>query len=128
MSTLNSTVLHLVTNEENQLTAAAFGVAALLAATVVYYSLGSKDKEHGFPKLPGIQLYHAWDFFQRRDEFLHSSFKRNSGQGFSFNITHHKVIALTGEDARRIFYSDPRMDFSEGAKILTGTVRPTLPR
>ena len=125
MYSLNSTTLHFVPSEDNQLVAAAFGVAALLAATVVYYSLGSKDKEDKYPKLPGIQLYHAWSFFRQRHDFLRASFERNSGQSFSFHVAQHKVIALTGEDSRRLFYTDSRMDFSEGIKILMGAVRVT---
>ena len=126
MSGLNSTALHFVSSEDNQLVAATFGVAALFAAAAVYYSLSSKDNEHEFPRLPGIQLYHAWNFFQWRHDFLHSNYQRHPGKGFSFNVLQHKVIALTGEDARRILYSDHRLDFSEGVKILKGMVRDTL--
>lgn len=126
MAALNSTILHFVAGEDSQLIAAAFSMATLLAATAVYYSLGSGDKEHEFPKLPGIQMYHAWNFFQRRHDFLRSNFKRNSGQSFSFDVNSHKIIAVTGEDARRVVYSDPRMDLSKGFKVLVGAVRVAL--
>ena len=126
MSAFDSTFLHFFASEYNRLVTAAFGAAVLLATTAVYYSLSPEDNKHGFPKLPGIQLFHAWEFFQRRHDFIHSNFIRNPGQSFSFNVLHHKVIALTGEDARRVFYSDPRMNLSEGFKILTGAVRVTL--
>lgn len=122
MSAFNSTILQFVASEDKQIAAATFGVAALLAATVVYCSFGSKDEERAFPKLPGIQLFHAWDFFQRRHDFLESHFKQNSGRGFSFDVLRHKVIVVTGEDARRVFYSDARMDISEGGKLLMGVV------
>ena len=126
MSSLDLSILHSLASEYNQLAAAGFGVATLLATTAVYYSLNPKHKEDEFPKLPGIQLYHAWNFFQQRLDFLNSNFKRNSGQCFSFDVLHHKVIALTGEDARRVFYSDPRLDMSEGFKLLSGGVRVNL--
>ena len=123
MSALNSAILHSVVSEDNQIVSVAFCVAAFLATTAVYYSLSSKDEEHGFPKLPGIQLYHAWNFIQRRNDFLDSNFKRNSRQTFSFDVGHHKFIALTGEDARRLFYSDPRLDLREANKFQIGMVR-----
>lgn len=123
MAALNSTILHFVASEDNQLAAAAFGVATLLLATAVYYSFSSKIKEDEFPKLPGLQLYHAWNFFQRRDDFLNSHFRQNAGKSFSFDVSKHKVIAVTGEEARRVLYSDPRMDLSKGFKVLMGAVR-----
>ena len=126
MSALNSTMLQFVTSEDNQFVAAAFGVAALLVATTAYYSLGSKEEDQGFPKLPGTQWFHAWDFFKQRHDFLQLNFERNSGKSFTFNVLSKKVITLTGEDARRLFYSDSRMDFREGVKLLMGSVRVAL--
>ena len=125
MSVLNSTALQFVTGEDNQLITAAFGAAALLVATVVYCSFGSKDKENGFPKLPGLQLYHAWNFFRRRHEFLDLNFKRNLGHSFSFDVGPHKVTALNGEEGRRVFYTEAGLDPREGLKILGRTVRVT---
>ena len=80
MSALNFAFLHLATSEDNELVSAAFGVAALIATTVIYYSLTSGDKEDGFYKLPGIQLFHAWDFFKRRHDFPEPHSKQNPGQ------------------------------------------------
>ena len=119
---INPIILNLVGGEDNRLVTGAVGVAALLATTIAYHALNSKDKDHDFPRLQGIQLYHAWNFFQRRHDFLQSNFKRNLGKSFSFNVLHHNVVALTGEDARRIFYSHPSFDFGEGYRILRGTV------
>ena len=126
MSALNSTLLISVASEENQLIAGAASAAAILATTAAYYALTSRAKEYNFPKLRGIQIYHAWNFFQHRFDFLHSNFKRNPGKSFSFNVLHHNVVALTGEDARRAFYSDPHLNFNEGYKILMGAVRVSL--
>ena len=122
MSVFNSTILSSVAGEDNQLVGAAVGVAAILA-TAAYYTLSSRSEKHDFPKLRGIQLYHAWNFFRRRIDFLHSNYKRNSGKSFSFNVLHHKVIALAGEDARRVFFSHQHFSFGEGYKILMGSVR-----
>ena len=110
----------------DQLVASAVSAAVILVTTVAYYSLSSKDEDHAFPKLRGIQLYHAWNFFQRRYDFLHSNFKQNSGRSFSFNVLHHKIVALTGEDARQAFLSNPHLDAPEGFKILMGAVSISL--
>ena len=123
MSAFNSTVLSSVTNEDNLLVAGAVGAAAIVATTAAYYALGSKDEEHGFPRLRGIQLYHAWNFFQRRYDFLHSNFRQNFGKSFSFNVLHHNIVALIGEEGREAFYSNPHLDFNEGYKLLMGAVR-----
>jgi len=127
MSAFNSTILTSVAGEDNQLITGAIGAAAVLATTAIYYALRSKDKESNFPKLQGIQLYHAWNFFRRRYDFLHSNFKKNPGISFSFNLLHHTVIVLTGEEARQAFFSDAHLDI-RGYKILLGAVRVSLPR
>lgn len=126
MSALNSTILGSVVGEDNQLVTGAIGAAAILAATTAYYVLSSKGEDHDFPRLRGVQLYHAWNFFERRYDFLQSGFKRNLGKSFSFNVLHHNVIALTGEDARQAFYSNGQLHFDEGYKILMGSVRVPL--
>jgi len=122
MSALNSTILSSVAGEDSRFAASAVGAAAIFAATAAYYVSSSKDEKHDFPKLRGVQLYHAWNFFQRRFDFLHSNFKRNFGKSFSFNVLHHTIIALTGEDARQVFYSHPHLNFNEGYKLLMGAV------
>jgi len=121
MSTLDSTIVGPVVVEDKLV--GAVGAAVILAMAAVYYIPSPKDKGREFPKPRGIQLYHAWNFFQRRHDFLHSNFKQNLGKSFSFNVLHHNVVALTGDDARQVFYSNPHLNFSEGYKILTGAVR-----
>jgi len=123
MSALTSTILNSIAGEDNRPIAGAVSAAAILVATAVYYALSSKDKKSDFPKLRGIQLYHAWSFFQRRYDFLQSNFKRNIGKGFSFNVLHHNVVVLTGEDARQVFFSNPHLDLGEGYRILSAAVR-----
>ena len=122
MSVLNF-ILNSVTGEDNRLFHRAAGVTAILATTILYYTLRSRDKEHDFPKLQGVQLYHAWNFFRRRHDFLLSNFRRNLGKSFSFKVFHHNIIVLAGQDARRAFFSNPHLDFVEGYKLLTGAVR-----
>jgi len=71
-----------------------------------------------------LELFELRSVDYTSDDF--SNFERNSGQSFSFDVLHHKVVAVTGEGFRRVFYSDPRMDFIEGAKLLMGAVRVAL--
>jgi len=127
MSILDPTTLSSIGIEDNRFVAGAVGVAAVLATTAAYYALSSKDEEHDFPKLRGIQLYHAWNFFQRPHNFLQSNFMRNHRKNFSFNVLHHNIVALTGEDARRVFFSNPDLNVNEGYRVLRGTVQ-CLPR
>jgi hypothetical protein len=126
MSTLNPTVPSFVAGEDNQRIAGAVGTAVILVITILYYALGSKDTEHDFPKLRGIQLYHTWNFFQWQYDFLRSNFNQNDGKSFSFNVLHHNIVALTGQDARRVFYSNSQLDVHEGYKLLMGGVRVPL--
>lgn len=130
MSAFNSTLLHSVVSEDNQLYASVAGVATVLATTAVIYAFGSKGKEGEFPRLSGLQPYHAWNFFQRRYDFLMTGYRKNAGQSFYFKVLSNKIIALSGEDARQIFFSNPHLSVDEGYKILMGAVRvffaPTL--
>ena len=130
MSALDSAIFHFVA-EDNKLIAAAFGASALLAATAVYYSTGpkDKDKEHDFPKLPGIQFFHAWSFFQRKFDFLHEKFEVTMGKSFSFDVVNYKMIALNGDEASRVFYTNPGFNLSQGFMLMMGAVGvTTLPR
>ena len=127
MSALNSTILGSVAGEDNRFVASAVSAVAIFAMTAAYYTFSSKEEKHDFPKLRGVQIYHAWNFFQRRFDFLHSNFKQNFGRSFSFNVLHHTIIALTGEDARQVFYSHPHLNFNEGYKLLMGAVSVYLP-
>ena len=127
MSTLNSTILDSAAGEDYQLVAGTVGAAAVLAITALYYTFGSKAAEDEFPKLRGVQLYHAWNFFQRRFDFVQSSFRQSPGQSFSFDVLHHKVITLAGQDSRRAFFSNRRLGLDEGYKLLMGAVRVLFP-
>ena len=121
--TPTDSIWHSVTGENNQLAAVAVGSAVILATTAVYHVLSRKEEGHEFPKLRGIQLYHAWNFLQRRYDFLQSGYERSLGKSFSFDLLDHKIIALTGEDARQMFFSHPHFSIDDGYKLLVGAVR-----
>ena len=122
MAALGTLILRYVAGEENELLPAVVGAASILAVTGVYYVLSSKNRMHEFPNLRGIQLHHAWSFYRRRYDFIQSSLERNLGKSFAFNTFYYKIIALTGEDARRAFFSYPDLNIGEGHKILVGAV------
>ncbi|KAF9789659.1 cytochrome P450 [Thelephora terrestris] len=120
MSTLNTAIFQSITGGDNQLVAVVVGAATILATAAVCYALTSKDQEHEFPNLRGVQFYHAWNFFQRRYDFIQSNLQRNPGKSFSFNVHHNKIIVLTGEEARKSFYSNVRFSLHHGYTILGG--------
>lgn len=124
MTVLDSSTFYSFVGKDGQTIAGVVGLASILATTLLYLSRGSSNKDE-FPKLRGIQLYHAWNFFQRRYDFLHSNFERK-GDSFSFDVLNHKIIALTGEEARHAFFSNPALNLEEGNKILFGMVRASL--
>ena len=121
MSALNSTILHSLADIDNRLVAGAVGLAVAFTTVTVYYTFGFKER-HDFPKLPGIQLYHARNFLRGRHDFLMFNMQRNPG-GFSFDILHHNVVALAGKEARQMFLSNPHLSMDQGYRILMGTVR-----
>ena len=123
MSALNSTTLDSAAGEDYQLVAGTLGAAAILVITVLYYTFNSKSAEDEFPKLRGVQLYHAWNFLQRRFDFVQSSFRQNQGKSFFFNVLHHRVVTLAGENSRRAFFTNRSLNLGEGYKLFLGGVR-----
>lgn len=101
VSALDSTILHPVSGEDNQPVTSVIGLVTILSTAAIYYAFSFKGEEQEFPKLPGVQLYHARNSFQQRYDFLHSNIKRNP-DGFSFNVLHSIVIALAGKDVRKV--------------------------
>ena len=50
----------------------------------------------------------------------------NLRKSFAFNMHHNKIIVLTGEEARKTFYSNLQLSVSKGYAILGGVVRVPL--
>ncbi|KAG6918625.1 hypothetical protein DXG01_013036 [Tephrocybe rancida] len=70
--------------------------------------------------LHGPPIYHTWLFFKKRYDFIWGNFRRNGRKMFRFRVLHHSVVALTGEEARKIFFSDQSMRLGEGYRLLVG--------
>jgi len=88
--------------------------------------------------LGGIPVLTAWDFFKKRFDFLQRHFRKSGGKMFRLRVLHvssktvlyfaaanlspfqHRVIAMASEEARKVFFNDQSLDFTEGYKILMG--------
>jgi hypothetical protein len=123
-------------------------VIALVVAFITYdYYYKRSDKYGGIHSLPGIPIMTASMFFNKQFDFLSSHFKHHGF--FQFRVLHvriskrtssaditdstlllkqHKVVAISGDEARRVFFGDHHLDFSEGYKILLGIVCHHLPQ
>lgn len=96
--------------------ALAIGVLVMLAS----YLLPSQLKG-GIHNLGGIPILAAWDFYTKRYDFLRKHF--DSGKKyFQFHILQHRVVALSGEDARKLFFSEQGLDLDDGYRILQGGI------
>lgn len=116
--------------------ALAIGVLVMLAS----YLLPSQSKG-GIHNLGGIPILAAWDFYTKRYDFLRKHF--DSGKKyFQFHILQvfnmlaffprttqltasifkHRVVALSGEDARKLFFSEQGLDLDDGYRILQGGI------
>ncbi|KAJ7131202.1 cytochrome P450 [Mycena epipterygia] len=100
---------------------------ALLAALVSTTTIGIATAYvyHPVPdteihELGGIGLLNSWSFFTRRYDFVAETFRRTRQKLFRFRVLQHRVIASSGIDARKIFFSEKSLNLDEGYKILQG--------
>ncbi|KAJ7168194.1 cytochrome P450 [Mycena crocata] len=70
--------------------------------------------------LGGCPILSAWLFFTKRYDFMFDTFKRTGEKMFRFRVLQHHVVALSGEEGRKIFFSEKNFDMEEGYKILGG--------
>lgn len=96
--------------------ALAIGVLMVLASHLL-----SSQSKGGIHNLTGIPILAAWDFYTKRYDFLRKHF--DSGKKyFQFHILQHRVIALSGEDARKLFFSEQGLDLDDGYRLLQGGI------
>ncbi|EUC55516.1 cytochrome P450 family protein [Rhizoctonia solani AG-3 Rhs1AP] len=106
----------LLTN--NQLVA---GTVAAATAGLLWYLLRSDSK--AIKQLGGWPLIGQWAFFTKRYDFLREGFESLPGEtSFGFNILKHRVVALKGEEARKVFFDKKDLSFTEGYRLLFGAV------
>lgn len=87
---------------------------------VARLSSGTEAELH---RLWGPSSLTAWQFFNKRYDFLRSNFAKTDQRLFSFRVLGHSVVALSGEEARNAFFDTRSLDFHEGYKVLQGAVR-----
>ncbi|KAF8218507.1 cytochrome P450 [Tricholoma matsutake] len=95
--------------------------SALLLLVVLYpLVFGTRRKDSDVYELGGLSILTTWSFFNRRSDFLTSSFAKTGQKLLSFKVLHHSVVAMEGEEARKTFFETRSLDFDEGYKILSG--------
>ncbi|PPR02168.1 hypothetical protein CVT24_011356 [Panaeolus cyanescens] len=94
-------------------------IVAVLVGAVAYRCLTPKA-QNKIHSLGGIPVITAWKFFSKRYDFLWEHFNRISEPMFTFKVLHHNVVAVRGDDARKVFFDSKSLDFTEGYKILMG--------
>ncbi|KAF8688520.1 Cytochrome P450, partial [Rhizoctonia solani] len=113
--------LHLNTqlSGNNQLVA---GTAATAAVGLLWYLL--KTDSSTLKRVSGWPIIGQWAFFTKRhgrDHFLKEGFDSLPNEtAFGFNILRHQVVALRGEQARKVFFDKKDLSFSEGYRLLFG--------
>lgn len=105
--------------------------AKSLSTTIVFGTLGIvlcsffllRTRTNGkIYDLGGIPLVIAWTFFTKRWDFIRGHFANTGGKMYRFRVLQHRVIALTGEQSRKIFFNNHSLDISEGYRILLGGI------
>ncbi|KAJ8523130.1 hypothetical protein ONZ45_g407 [Pleurotus djamor] len=106
----------------------ATGLSPIASATLAVVSAGilasfifpSSQSRTGPRELGGFSILTAWPFFNRRYDFIWKHFKATGERMFRFNVLHHAVVAMRGEESRKAFFGDKNLSFTEGYKILMG--------
>ncbi|KAJ6503905.1 cytochrome P450 [Mycena sanguinolenta] len=60
----------------------------------------------------------AWLFFTKRYDFISDTFKKTGRKIFRFRVLQHHVVALSGEEGRKVFFGEKTFDFRQGYRIL----------
>ncbi|KAF9557038.1 cytochrome P450 [Agrocybe pediades] len=97
----------------------AFGVACFLAISAITF-IPRPARNGKVYDLGGVSLFHAWQFFTRRYDFIQEKFKESGRSAFRFNVVQHRVVSFSGEKARQAFFNEPGLSLVQGYKILTG--------
>ncbi|KAF8604865.1 cytochrome P450 [Ceratobasidium sp. AG-I] len=95
------------------------GVIAALGFGFLFYLL-TLDKSH-IKKIRGWPIIGQLAFFTKRHDFLYDNLHGMGDEPmFGFNILKHNVVALKGEEARKLFFNRRDLSFSEGYRLLLG--------
>ena len=115
-------------------------IAFIISILSIAFWSSSDDKIH---KLEGFHLMTLSNFFSKRYDFFRENFKKTGLKTFRFNVLQvssytgvqfysttkldfsliqYRVIAMTGEANRKIFFGDRNLALSEGYRILLGGI------
>jgi len=129
----------------SHVTLAALSVSLLLGLGTSYaYFFSSGNNPNKIHELGGLSIANAWTFFNKRYDFLRSNFEKTGQDLFSFKVLHvslrlcnrvshnkcvafqHQVVAMSGDEARKMFFNEKGLDFVQGYKLLMGGVSQVL--
>ncbi|KAJ4000129.1 cytochrome P450 [Lentinula boryana] len=96
-------------------------IIVLLVIVTVTSSL-QKDVADAPARLPIYSLFAIIPFFRRRFDFLNWGFEATGHSAFQFDLLRNKVIVVSGESARQVFFTAKGLDLTEGFKILSGAI------
>ncbi|KAF9530197.1 cytochrome P450 [Crepidotus variabilis] len=118
-TTTNSfgTLVDLV-QRQSDISLVTLAAGVLLLATSSFLVRSSSDGR--IVDLGGLPVTTAWKFFSKRHEFMMSNLKKAGGLPFRFRVLQHRVVAVVGHEARKVFFNEPSLHFTEGYEILMG--------
>lgn len=111
---------------------------SLAAATLFLFLVyGRGSQADNIPSLGGFPLLTAWRFFSKRHDFMLEGFARTGQRLFQFYILQvrvlvldassllmqrqHRVIAVSGDEGRKLFFNNANLDLDLGYQVLYGS-------
>lgn len=96
-------------------------ILALAISVVITLAirLSPSSSKGGVYDLGGIPILAAWPFFTKRYDFLRNHFASGK-RYFQFHVLQHRVVAISGEEARKMFFNEKGLGLDEGYRILMG--------
>ena len=119
------------------------GIGLLTILFLYRYLFLPKDEKGAIRKLGGFPIFTAWTFFTKRHDFIWANFRSDPSPHFKFNVLRvnplslchwsradywestmqHSVVALRGEEARKAYFDNKDLSFTEGLNVFTGGAR-----
>ena len=100
----------------------AFGCFVVLASLFLYLFQQPSFPKNAPRRTPeSWPIFGSWDFFTQRWDFYRRSMAHNKGGHFSFYAGSHPVVALAGDEGRRVFFESKGLNFGAGWCQLTAT-------
>ncbi|KAG6907956.1 hypothetical protein DXG01_006744 [Tephrocybe rancida] len=97
--------------------------AALAVATITAVAIQSLFRRPPSGKIHDLgvfSLLSAWAFFAKRHDFIRANFKKVGTKMFRFRVLSHSVVALSGDVARKAFFTEPGLELRDGYALAVG--------